>query len=104
MNDSRRPLTARILQVGDSVTVSHPARGSVRAQVEQIATPEQLPHIEDAPPADFIRELLEELGIVQIAFISHPHNDQTIMFAALGDGGGRWWDLQRQNLEIRLME
>ena len=98
------PLCARTLEIGDTVTVSHPAEGSVKGYVVETATPAQLPAIEGAPSPDSVREIMKEFGIVQVAFISYELAGERILFAALGDGGGRWCDLERKSLEIRLME
>ena len=94
-------MSLHILKSGELVTVSHPIRGKVTAQVIGIARPEELPTIEEAPPIRLVRQYLDELGIVQIATITYVIDKQSVAFVAIGDGRGNWWDLQRQNLEIR---
>jgi hypothetical protein len=88
------------LTTGQHVTVSHPARGPVTAEVLHVETPAALPSISGAPEIALVRSILAERHVRQLAIIAHQHNGQRVMFVAFTDGRGNWWDLQQQTLTI----
>ena len=88
------------LREGQNVIVSNARYGSVRALVLDVRAPAEFPEIPGAPAVAQVREYLDDLGVRQVAHIAHMHSGRDVVFSALGDGRGNWWDLRRQKLEI----
>ena len=93
-----------MLKPGERVRVTGIA-GTVAAHVEACHTLDELPEIPDCTSlAHLARSVLAEIGVDQVAMLSHPHQDdrgrvKTLVFAAL-HLHGQWRDLQGQVLEI----
>lgn len=87
------------LTKGQRVVISNPDAGTCSGLVLDILTPATLAEIPGFDTAN-VREILESLGITQMALIQHLHNGEPACFAALGDGKGNWLDLRRKPLSI----
>lgn len=90
------------MKTDDTVTVSG-AAGTVTALVLDVRDCRELP---DLPVLESIpaREILNE-GFKRVAVISHLHGPEPIqvMFVALQDHSGTWWDLKGQQLSITVV-
>ena len=75
----------------------HEAHGHVLA----ILSPAALPglEIEHSPHAAEVRNILDHMGVTQIALIGYSVDNRDVMFAALQTPNG-WFDLHQQPLEI----
>jgi hypothetical protein len=87
------------LSKGQCVIVSGKA-GRCAGEVVAVLTPGQLPPVPGFPDPKLVSNILDEFGIVQVAFIRHLHSGREVVFAANGDGKGNWIDMQRQKLTI----
>jgi hypothetical protein len=85
---------------GDTVHV-FAAAGQVLARVEATSVPAILPEIPGAPDPRTVAAILEEWDIVELAWLSHGHAQQRLMFVALRDRAGIWRDLAGQVLTIK---
>lgn len=84
---------------GDQVRITGP-RGSVLGTIKRMGAPQDLPQIPGAPDAAVTAEILESLGVDQVAMLSYESEaDGTLVFAAVRSRG-QWTDLQGQWLEI----
>jgi hypothetical protein len=64
-----------------------------------VATPDQTPEIEGAPPAAVIKDILREFQVDLLLLIGHKHEDREVCFFALRHPGG-WRDLRGQALTV----
>jgi len=87
------------LRKGQRVIISG-AAGTVEGLVIAVAGAEDLVPIPEAPDVALVAACMTDLGIAQVAYITHLHAGRLVTFAALGDGRGRWRDLHRQELTI----
>lgn len=95
------PAPLATLTRGQRIRISHPDRGQVdNAVALHVETPAHLPSISGAPEVDRVRAILAERQIQQLALIEYDQGTRTLIFAAFGDGKGKWWDLQQQELTI----
>ncbi len=86
------------LKVGDRVLIAGPP-GKVTGEVLGVATPDQAPDIEGAPPAAVIKDILREFQVDLLLLIAHKHEDREVCFFALRHPGG-WRDLSGQQIQI----
>lgn len=93
--------TATTLRVGQRVVISGKA-GSCPGVVEKVIEPDDpMEEIAGAPESAEVRKVMRELGIAQVAFITHTFGPMLALFYAVGDGKGNWHDAQRESLTIR---
>ena len=78
------------------------AAGTDLGTVEQIHRAADIPDMPDLP-MDYIRALLADLQCTRVAWISHGHGSQKLLFAALETPTG-WHDLQGNPLGIGLIQ
>jgi hypothetical protein len=73
------------------------------ATVLEVATPDQLPDIPEAPPAAMVEPILREMGITRMMFISiqrtEPEHNEVVLWV-LEKSDGSWRDLHGQMLWI----
>jgi hypothetical protein len=88
------------IQKGSLVRISGKA-GTVLGHVDDIRPPAALP---DIPLLEGLsrqtRGALIEDGCQNVATISHYCGGERVVFVALQDANGRWWDLHHQPLTI----
>ena len=86
---------------GSLVRVSGPP-GEVLAEIEEMHAPENLPDIPELGLGlcSDARAMLHEDGFTHAALISYLMGSRRVVFAALQDRDGCWWDLKRQPLTI----
>lgn len=67
--------------------------------VLNVATPEEAPEIEGAPPIDEVKEILREWQVDLLLLIRHKHNGQDVCFFALRHPCG-WRDLRGRDIQV----
>lgn len=90
------------LRTGQRVIISGSA-GTVAGTVEQVspATAAGLPDLPGAPDPSHVAAILAEADITHVAWITYAYTPaQQLMFAALRDREGKWWDLRGEELAI----
>jgi hypothetical protein len=85
-------------EIGDRVLIAGPP-GEVTGEVLGVATPDQAPDIEGAPPAAVIKEILREFRVDLLLLIAHKHEGRDVCFFAFRHPGG-WRDLRGQALTV----
>lgn len=93
------------LTPGQKVHVTGQQAGSCWAEVMQVTTPDELPAIPGAPDVGQVRGILKEHGLRQMALIAWEHPSlpapKRLSCSVLGNGRGKWWDVNGQSLTIR---
>jgi hypothetical protein len=83
---------------GDRIIVTGPP-GEVTGEVLGVATPDEAPHIEGAPVAEVIKDILREFKVDLLLLIAHKHDGRDVCFFARRHPGG-WRDLHGQDIQI----
>ena len=88
----------RQFENGDRVPIAGPA-GEVTGAVLQVATPEDMPQIEGAPPAKEVQSILREWQVDLLLLMAHKHEGQELCFFALRHPRG-WRNLRGQDIQV----
>lgn len=98
---------------GQRISVSAPGRGRCLGRVDAVLMPEELPRILEADlpsqvagyadSAAAVREILGELHITRVAWITYTAADAELTFCALEVRGQDWRDLRGQALTIEAL-
>src|SRR5882672_6850909 len=89
----------REMKKGDRVRVTGTV-GTITGTVVDACRTVDLPAV-DIPESDAARELLRN-GFDLIALVEYAVLHHHVIFAALRDHGGAWWDIHGQALEVEL--
>jgi len=71
----------------------------VTGEVLQVSAPEEMPHIEGAPPAKDVHAILREWHVDLVLLIAHKHEGQDVCFFALRHPVG-WRDLHGTDIQV----
>jgi len=88
------------MRLGARVHISTPGQRPATGEVIDIKSPSEMPDVEGAPPADVVRAILREAGVVKVVLIRV--NNQ-YAFWALKTRSGDFFDLRRQKLRIKVI-
>ena len=85
-------------EIGDRVLIAGPP-GEVTGEVLGVATPDEAPDIEGAPPAEVIKGILREFRVDLLLLIAHKHDGREVCFFALRHPAG-WRDLRGRAITV----
>jgi hypothetical protein len=86
------------LQPGEIVCVCG-AAGEVFGQVLDVKAPADMIELPGFDVCE-VRQVLNELGVIELALIGHIYGDQQVCFFALLTEDGDWFDVQQNPLQI----